>query len=191
LVVFAPINSESYNPQTYLITAILVCAGPAALFVAQLLIPPVSEKRRQLWLTESVRRELDHLPSNERFAPEEAMFRDATRIDQIATVGHDDPWRRAILEEALCCFDQAAAIRVCDERLAQLAGTPVSDLVVDGRNALATRDTSRMREVGDNLQRAASVADALTSDASGAIMLVAIVLDARVPSFEPAAEKGI
>jgi len=191
LVVLAPTNSESYNPQTYLITAILVCAGPAALFVAQLLIPPVSEKHRQLWLIESVRRELDHLPSGGRFAPEEAMFRDATRINQIATVGDDDSCRRAILKEALCCFDHAAAIRACDERLAQLAGTAWSDLAIEGRRALAARDAKRMREIGDDLQRAAPADDALASGASGAIMLAAVVLDPREPTFEPATEKGL
>lgn len=191
LAVFAPTNSESYNPQTYLITALLVCAGPAALFVAQLLIPPVSEKNRQLWLIESARRELDHLPSDERFAPKEAMFRDATRIGEIATVGHDDSWRRAVLEEALCCFDDAAAIRACDERLAQLADTAVSDLAILGRKALAARDTKSMREVGHDLQHAVSVDDRLASTASGAMVLAAIVLDAREPSFEPATEEGI
>jgi pyruvate dehydrogenase (quinone) len=55
-----------------------------------------------------------------------AMFRDATRIGQIATAADGLPGQRAVLEEALSCFDQAAAIRLCDESLAQLARTSLS-----------------------------------------------------------------
>jgi hypothetical protein len=39
----------------------------------------------------------------------------------------DGTGQRAVLEEALSCFDQAAAIRLCDESLAQLAGTSLSN----------------------------------------------------------------
>ena len=38
---------------------------------------------------------------DERFAPEEGMVRDATRIGQIATAGDGSPGQRAVLEEAL------------------------------------------------------------------------------------------
>jgi hypothetical protein len=53
-------------------------------------------------------------------------FRDATRIGQIATAADGLPGQRAVVEEALSCFDQAAAIRLCDESLAQLARTSLS-----------------------------------------------------------------
>ena len=188
LVIFSPSNPQSYNPQTYLITCLLVCAAPALLLAAQQLIPPVSGVRRQRWLIESARRELDHMPSRERLAPEEAMFRDATRIGQIATVGEPGPEQQAFLEEALSCFDQAAAIRLCDASLAQLVRTPLSRLALEGRRALAERDTQRMRGLGGDLQIAASTKDALATAASGALMVAAIVLDAPGHRFEPVTE---
>ena len=190
LVIFSPSNPQSYNPQTYLITCLLVCAAPALLLAAQQLIPPVSGERRQRWLIESARRELDHMPSRrrERLSPEEAMFRDATRIGQIATVGEPGPEQQAFLEEALSCFDQAAAIRLCDASLAQLVRTPLSRLALEGRRALAERDTQRMRGLGGDLQIAASTKDALATAASGALMVAAIVLDAPGCRFEPVTE---
>jgi uncharacterized membrane protein YccC len=191
LVIFSPSNPQSYNPESYLITSLLVCAAPALLLVAQQPIPPVSGERRQRWLIESARRELDHMPSrrHERLAPEEAMFRDATRIGQIAAAGDGSPGQRAVLEEALSCFDQAAAIRLCDERLAQLARTPLSHFVLEGRRALAERDTRRMRGLGQSLQNAAFVEDALARATSGALILAAIVLDAPGHHFESVTEK--
>jgi uncharacterized membrane protein YccC len=192
LVIFSPSNPQSYNPQTYLITCLLVCAAPGLLLAAQQLIPPVSGERRQRWLIESARRELDHMPSrgHERLAPEEAMFRDATRIGQIATVGEPGPEQQAFLEEALSCFDQAAAIRLCDASLAQLVRTPhyQSRLALEGRKALAERDTQRMRGLGADLQIAASARDALATAASGALMVAAVVLDAPGRRFEPVTE---
>jgi uncharacterized membrane protein YccC len=192
LVIFSPSNPQSYNPQTYLITSLLSCAAPALLLAAQQLIPPVSGERRQRWLIESARLELDRIPSRrqERLAPEEAMFRDATRISQIATAGDGSPGQRAVLEEALSCFDQAAAIRLCDERLAQLVQTPLSHLALEGRRALAERDTQRMRGLGGDLQIAASAKDALATATSGALILAAVVLDAPRHPFEPVTERS-
>ncbi len=187
LAIFSPGNSQSYNPQTYLITSLLICGGPALLLAAQLIIPPASSERRRRWLIELARRELDRMPSrwDQRLAPEEAMFRDATRIGQIATTGDDDSQRRAVLEKALCCFDQAAAIRLCSERLAQLARPPLSHLALEARIALAERDTQRMRALGQDLQNAASPEDASARSASAMLILAGAVLDAAERAFEP------
>jgi hypothetical protein len=191
LIILSPSNPPSYNPQTYLITSLLVFMAPALLLAAQYLIPPVSAERRQRWLVESARRELDHMPSrrDERLAPEEAMFRDATRIGQIATIGDAGPGQRAVLEEALTCFDQAAAIRLCDKSLAQLARTPLSHLALEGRRALAERDTRRMRELGQDLQSAVFAEDESARAASGTLVLTSAVLDAAGRAFEPVTEK--
>jgi uncharacterized membrane protein YccC len=191
LAIFSPSNPQSYNPQTYLITSLLVFAAPALLLAAQQLIPPVSGERQQRWLIESARRELAHAPSrrDERLAPEEAMFRDATRIGQIASAGDGRPEQCAVLEEALSCFDQAAAIRLCDQSLAQLARTPLSHFALEGRRALAERDTRRMRGLGQSLQNAAFAEDAFARATSGALILAAIVLDAPGRPYEPVTEK--
>jgi uncharacterized membrane protein YccC len=192
LAIFAPSNPQSYNPQDYVITSLLVCAAPAVLLAAQLLVPPVSSERRERWLIESARRELDRTPWHRdgRFSPEEAMFRDATRIGQMATAGDDGPGRRAILEDALSCFDQAAAIRLCDERLAQLARTPLSSLALEGRRALVARDTQSMRGLGGDLQAAAGDDDAFATAATGTLIVAAVILDAARRPFEPVTEKG-
>jgi uncharacterized membrane protein YccC len=186
LAIFAPSNPQSYNPQDYVITSLLVCAAPAALLAAQLLIPPVSSERRQRWLIESARRELHRTPSrrDRRFSTEEAMFRDATRIGQIATAGDDGPERRAILESALSYFDQAAAIRLCDERLAELAQSPLSHLALEGRRALIERDTQRMRGLCKDLQAACVV----EASASGALILASAVLEAAGRAAQPVTE---
>jgi uncharacterized membrane protein YccC len=191
LAILSPSNPQSYNPQTYLITSLLVCAAPALLLAAQHLIPPVLGERRQHWLIESARRELNRMPSrwDERLAPEEAMFRDATRIGQIATAGDGRPRQRVVLEEALSCFDQAAAMRLCNESLAQLARTSLSNLALEGRRALVARDTQRMLGLGGDLQMAASADDAFATAASGALIVAATVLDAAGHPLEPVTEK--
>ena len=111
LVILGPSNPQTYNPETYLFIALFLCAATALLLAAQTLVPPLSGERRQRWLMASARRELGQLLSgrDRRLAPEEAMFRDATRIGQILGAG---PPHRATLEGALSCFDQAAAIRL-------------------------------------------------------------------------------
>src|SRR5262249_56827264 len=71
--------------------------------------------------------------SDRRYAPEEAMFRDAMRVGQIAAAGGTDPQHRIAVEEALSYFDQAAAIRLCDAKLAQLADGPLVNPASDAR----------------------------------------------------------
>ena len=62
----------------------------------------------------SARRELDRVLSrgDRRWAPEEAMFRNAMRIAQLAGATRGSPQQPTILGEALSYFDQTAAIRL-------------------------------------------------------------------------------
>jgi uncharacterized membrane protein YccC len=114
LVIISPSNPQSYDPDTFLFSVVFLCAGIALLLAAQLLVPPASVERRQRWLLASARRDLEHVLSgrDHRWAPEEAMFRDAVRIAQLAAATAQGPQRRAILGEALSYFDRAAAIRL-------------------------------------------------------------------------------
>jgi len=105
LGIVRPSNPPSYNPETYLFSSLFVCLAAALLLAAQLLIPPVSGEHRRQWLLASARRELTRLPSG--YAPEEAMFRDAMRIAQIAATAT----AQADLDEALALFDQAGLLR--------------------------------------------------------------------------------
>jgi uncharacterized membrane protein YccC len=192
LGILAPSNPQSYNPETYLFTSLFVCIATALLLVAQVLIPPVSDERRQQLLMASARRDLDRVASRSdlRFAPEEAMFRDAARVGQITNATGAGPLRRAVLEKALSSFDQAAAIRFCNAKLAQLAGSPLSHFAIEAWRALSARDTQRIREVARDLRNAASAEDALISATSGALVLAGVALDASGHGSEPLMENG-
>jgi uncharacterized membrane protein YccC len=110
LVILQPSNPQSYDPQSFLDTSLFTCLGAALLLAAQLLIPPVSDEHRRQWLMASARREVERGPSRltRRYSPEEAMFRDAVRIGQIAATGAPAP----ALEEALSLFDRAGLNRL-------------------------------------------------------------------------------
>ena len=117
LVILGLSNPPSYNPETFLDVSLFVILAAVLMVAAQALIPPVSDERRRRWMIDSARRELERLPSSEpaRYAPEEAMFRDAVRIGQIAALGAP----ATQLEEALGLFDQAGMIRLGEQRLAR------------------------------------------------------------------------
>ena len=177
LAIFAPSNPQTYDPQTFLFVSLFVCLAVALLLASQLLIPPLSEERRRQGLIASARRELDRLSPRrgERHSPEEAMFRDAVRIGQIAGAGAPGPQQRAVLEEALMLFDQAAMIRLCTASLARLAGGPVAGLAERGREALAERDVQSMWRAASDLHEAAPE-DVLVTEASGALHVASLVL---------------
>jgi uncharacterized membrane protein YccC len=190
LLIFSPSNPPSYDPETFLFISLFLCVATGLLLAAQLLIPPLSSKHRQGWLIASARRELERVPSrsDRRLAPEEAMFRDATRIGQIAgTAGARYP---AVLEEALWCFDQAAQIRLCNASLARLAGNAPSRFAAEARQALSARDTQRIRRVARDLRQATSADDALARATSGALVLAGIVIDAARYGAPPDTENG-
>src|SRR5215469_16583887 len=140
LVIFGPSNPPSYNPQTFLFTSLFLCIGVALLVFAQLLIPTLSAQHRQRRIMASTQRDFEHLLShhNRRLAPEETMFRDATRIAQIST-GGTSPQASAAQAEALSYFDRAAAVRLCRVNLARLAGTKLSHHVAEAETALAVQ----------------------------------------------------
>jgi uncharacterized membrane protein YccC len=147
LVIFGPSNPQIYNPETFLDVSLFVGLAAALLLMAQALIPPLSDERRRQWLLGSARHELDRLPSRRvpRYGPEEAMFRDAVRIRQIAGEGAPSAQVRAILQEAVAVFDQAAVLRLCEASLARLAGGPLAGPADQARKALATRDVQAIR----------------------------------------------
>jgi hypothetical protein len=85
------------------------------LLAAQTLIPPVSEEKRRQRLLADARSALPKRGCPNREAPEEAMFRDASRIEQFLAAGGAKDSRA--LAEMLTCFDQSAILRLCDARL--------------------------------------------------------------------------
>jgi hypothetical protein len=192
LAIFAPSNPPSYNPQAFLFTSLFLFAAAALLLAAQMLVPTESNDRRQSWVLASTRSDFEHALSrrDRRLAPEEAMFRDATRIGQITAGGPGDS---AVVAEALSYFDHAAAIRLARASLARLAETSLSHLADEAEKALAAQDTQRLRDVANSLEDvagkdAARVESALAEEIGGELALAAAVIDAATRAAAPTME---
>jgi len=189
LVILSPSNPQSYDANSFLFTVLFLCTGIGLLLAAQTLIPPESIDRRQRWIMASVRRDFELALSkhDRRLTPEEAMFRDASRIGQIPASGasHRDS---ALLEEALSYFDRAAATRLARESVARLAETSLSHLAAEAEEALAVEDTQRLRDMGLNLRDAVGAGSAFAQEISGELVLAAIVIDAARHAAPPAME---
>jgi uncharacterized membrane protein YccC len=192
LVILSPSNPQSYDPNSFLFTVLFLCAGIALLLAAQLLVPPASGETRQQWLLASTRRELGHVLSrrDRRWAPEEAMFRDAVRIGQLTGATSAGPRQRAVLREALSCFDQAAAIRLCAANLARLAGGPGSDGVAAAQAALLARDPQRIHDAARELAGTAATEDAGMLATRDALVVAGIVIDSAEHALEPTLEQA-
>lgn len=178
LAIVAPSNPQTYDPQAYLFSSLFACLGTAVLFAAQLLIPPVTDERRRQWLIASARREVGRLPSGrpEGYSPEEAMFRDAVRIGQIAAAGVPDPAHRAVVEEALALFDRAGLVGQSEASLGRLADGPLADLADEARDALIRRDAPVLRRAALRLHEAAAEG-APAADASRALFISGLVFE--------------
>jgi hypothetical protein len=161
LVVAALANQQTYNAEVFLETALLVCLGPFVLLVAQILVPPVSDERRRRLLLASARREVG---CAQPYEPEEAIFRDAVRIGQMAGAG------RIVLEEALQLFDRGALIRLSE---ASLRGLPAV-LAHRARRALVDRDAQSVRRVAADIQEAAPAT-------SRALEVASLVIEEKAP----------
>jgi uncharacterized membrane protein YccC len=193
MAAFEPINPQTYNPQAFLFFSLFLCLATGLLLAAQVLIPPVSDDRRRGWLIASARHELGLVlsRSDRRYAPEEAMFRDAVRVAQIAQAGGADPQHRISVEEALSYFDQAASIRLCDAKLSQLADGPLASLAAEARTALADRDAHRIRASARSLHEAARGDECGATATSAALLLAGAVIEAAPAQAANApSEKG-
>jgi uncharacterized membrane protein YccC len=109
MLMLTPSNPQTYNPQAFLFSTLFIIAGAALLLAAQTLIPPVSDEKRRLRLVAEACSELQDgaHPSGE--APEEAMFRDASRIEQFLAAGGAQDSRA--LSEMLSCLDRSAIVQ--------------------------------------------------------------------------------
>jgi len=197
MVIFSPSNPQTYDPQAFLFSSLFVCVGIGLLLAAQFLVPPVSHDLRRRWLIASARHELGLVlsRSDRRYAPEEAMFRDAVRVGQIVAAAGADLQHRISIEEALSYFDQAAAIRLSNAKLTQLADgptdSPLASLAAEARTALVDRDAQRIHAIARSLREAASGDEYLAIEASAALLLAGAVIEAAPPQAANApTEKG-
>src|SRR6516162_4219482 len=192
LDIFSPSNPQPYDANIFLFSVLFLVAGIGLLLAGQLLIPPPSGETRLGWLLASARRELDHMLSgrDRRWAPEEAMFRDAIRIAQLAGATRGSPQQRAVLGEALSCFDQAGAIRLSHVGLARLAADPGSQIVATAKTALSARDPQGICDTARALAGSDATEDGGMRAARDALVGAAIVIDAARRAAEPAMEQA-
>jgi uncharacterized membrane protein YccC len=185
LVLLAPSNPQSYNPQSFLFSMLFLQLATGLLFAAQILIPPVSNDRRRQWLNASARRELENLPSRSRpeLAPEEAMFRDSSRVAQILVAGGNAPEYRGTMKEIMAIFDRAAILRLCDAELNRLANGPLRTHVGAAYSALAARDAESMIVSAQALYKAQPPGDVSAAAASAALALASTAF--TVDTFHP------
>jgi hypothetical protein len=118
MLMLAPSNPQTYNPQSFLFTSLFIIAAAALLLAAQTLIPPVSDDRRRARLLAEARNELQERAHPNGEAPEEATFRDASRMEQFLAAGGAQDSRA--LAEMLACFDQSHRLREQNAQKASL-----------------------------------------------------------------------
>lgn len=191
LVILSPNNPQTYDAETFLFSGLFLGSGAALLVALQLVIPPTAGAGRQRWLLASAHNELDDALSNRdrRWLPEEAMFRDAARIRQMAAATGSAPQQPAVLQEILSCFDQAATIRLTDARLVGLMAGPFADIAAAARTALQARDPQRIKEAAHALDGAVTDRDAGVREARDALLVAGTVVDAARHDLGSAMER--
>jgi uncharacterized membrane protein YccC len=174
-IILAPSNPQTYNPQTFLFTSLFIAAAAALLLAAQTLIPPVSDDERRMRLLAETRSELQGPAHQNGEAPEEATFRDASRIGQFLAVGGAQDSRA--LAEMLSCFDQSAMVRLCDAKLMPLADGPLAPLADEARAAIVKRDTPTLRTIAHRLREMAPQTASIEADAAACLILTSNIVD--------------
>jgi hypothetical protein len=114
---------------------------------------------------------------------DEALFRDADRIGQLAALQPaDGDERRDDLRQALDIFGCAAAVRRARTKLAELSARTDGRLVGDGYSALAAHDALGLRRAAADLASTATRLDhdaqAVARAASLDLIWAAFVFDA-------------
>jgi uncharacterized membrane protein YccC len=175
-MILAPSNPQTYSPQAFLFTTLFVIMAVTLLLVAQTLIPPVSDEKRRVLLLGEARRDLQGRVHPNREAPEETMFRDASRIEQFLAAGGAQDNRA--LAEMLSCFDQSTTFRLCDAKLVQFATGPLAVLSDEARAAIATRDAPTLRSVAGRFRELGPQMDSIEVDVAACLVLTSDIVDA-------------
>jgi uncharacterized membrane protein YccC len=173
--ILAPSNPQSYDPQAFLFTSLFVVAAAAVLLVAQTLVPPVSNEKQRMWLLTEARGELREADHKTGETPDEASFRDASRIGQFLSAEGAQDGRG--LANLLSCFDQSAMIRLCSTKLMQLVDGPLAPLADQAREAIVTRDTATLRAIARVLRDEAAHKDSIEAEAAACLVLTSDTID--------------
>src|ERR1700686_3674272 len=150
LVILAPANPQVYSPETYLFSSFMAITSAVLLFVLLWTVLPTSDALRRRWYLTSARAEMRDLLAGgrSRRLDDEALFRDADRVGQLAALqAADDDERRDDLRQALDIFGRAAAVRRVRKTLAELSARTGGRLVGESYSALAGLDHLGMSRV--------------------------------------------
>ena len=137
----------------------------------------MSNDHRLRLLLEDARREQSspRFDRPQHLAREEATFRDAARIGQIVTAAGASPRNRLVLDEAMFCFDRAAALRLCGAGLDRLATGPLADVAEAARASLVQRDGAALLSSAKALREAAASGHNPVATAACAALVLASV----------------
>ena len=161
-VILSPTNPPSYNPESYLFSGFMAITSVIMLFVLLRTVLPTSDALRRRWCLTSAQAEMSRLlaGSRARLLDDEALFRDADRIGQLAALQPaDGDERRDDLRQALDIFGCAAAVRRVRTTLAELSARTDGRLVEGGSLALAAGDAPSLRRAAANLTSTAAQLD--------------------------------
>ncbi len=161
-VILAPTNPQVYNPESYLFSSFMAITSVVLLFVLLWTVLPTSDALRRHWYLTSARAEMRDLLAGGRTRrlDDEALFRDADRIGQLATLQPaDDDERRDDLRQALKIFGRAAAVRRVRTTLAELSARASGRLLGDAYSALLGCDPLGLRRAAADLASAGAQLD--------------------------------
>jgi hypothetical protein len=191
-VLLSPTNPQAYNPETYLFSSMMQITSVILLFVLLRTVLPTSDALRRHWYLISARAELRDLLASgrSRRLDDEALFRDADRIGQLAALQPDAAdERRDDLRQALDIFGRMAAVRRARTTLAELFAFSGGRLVGEEYSALAAGAPLGLRRAAADL---ASTATGLDHDGQAAaraasldLIWVAFLIDASPFGLDP------
>jgi hypothetical protein len=162
VVILSPANPPGYNPETWLFSSFMAITSVVLLFVLLRTVLPTSDALQRHWYLTSARAEMRDLQagSRSRRLDDEALFRDADRIGQLAALqSADADERRDDLRQALEIFGRAAAVRRIRTTVAELSAHVGGRLVGDAYSALAGCDPLGLRQAAADLASTAAQLD--------------------------------
>ena len=158
----SPTNPPSYNPESYLFSSFIAITSVILPFVLLWTVLPTSDALRRRWYMTSGQAELRRLLAGSRSGclDDEALFRDADRVGQLAALQPaDGDERRNDLRQALDIFGCAAAVRRVRTTLAELCACTDGCLVGEANSALGAGGALGLYRAGANLMGTAAQLD--------------------------------
>jgi uncharacterized membrane protein YccC len=161
-VILSPTNPPSYNPESYLFSSFMAITSVILLFVLLRTVLPTTDALQRRWRLTSAQADMRGLLAGgrSRRLDDEALFRDADRLGQLAALQPaDGDERRDDLRQVLDMFGCAAAVRRVRTTLAELSARTGGHMVGDAYSALAAGDAPGLRRAAADLASTATELD--------------------------------